>query len=403
MPAQRPGERMNDKRVSAPGCLFCGQGGRIGLFARQAAAGAITMNPLHQSDNKSRFERGRAETMLRSAREEAGEVRNMDRRSFLKLQLGCAAFAPTLAASAFAQQSWPSQNIVLVVPFTPGGSTDILARLLAQRLGDALGKSVVVENRPGAGGAVASTAVARAAPDGHTLIMGHIGTLGVNPSLYANLQYDPLKSFSHLSMLAKVHNVLVVHPSVPAKSVKELIAYAKANPGKLNYASGGNGSAAHIAMAAFMVATGTEMTHVPYRGTAPAVNDLLAGQVQLTMTGAPAVLPHARAGTLRALGLSSERRLEAANDIPTIAEEGVPDFEASQWYGIVGPAGLPQPIVERLNAEIRKAMTDPEIVAALAREGAEAWVTSPEEFRAHIAKEIPRWAEVVKLAKIRID
>jgi tripartite-type tricarboxylate transporter receptor subunit TctC len=326
----------------------------------------------------------------------------MDRRSFLKFQISLAAFAPMLAGSAFAQ-SWPSQNITLVVPFTPGGSTDILARLLGQRLGDALGKAVVIENRPGAGGSVASTAVARAAPDGHTLIMGHIGTLGVNPSLYANLQYDPIKSFSHLSMLASVHNILVVHPSLPVKNVQELIAYAKANPGKLNYATGGNGSAAHIAMAAFMVATGTEMTHVPYRGTAPAVNDLLSGVVQLTMTGAPAVLPHARAGTLRALGISSEKRLASANDIPTIAEQGVPNFEASQWYGIVGPAGMPQPIIDRLNAEIRKAMTDPEIVAALAREGAEAWVTSPEELRAHISKEIPRWAEIVKLAKIRIE
>lgn len=326
----------------------------------------------------------------------------MDRRSFLKFQISLAACAPMLAGSAFAQ-SWPSQNITLVVPFTPGGSTDILARLLGQRMGDALGKAVIIENRPGAGGSVASTAVARAAPDGHTLIMGHIGTLGVNPSLYANLQYDPLKSFSHLSMLARVHNILVVHPSLPVKSVQELVAYAKANPGKLNYATGGNGSAAHIAMAAFMVATGTEMTHVPYRGTAPAVNDLLSGQVQLTMTGAPAVLPHARAGTLRALGISSEQRLASANDIPTIAEQGLLGFEASQWYAIVGPAGLPAPIVERLNAEIRKAMTDPEIVAALAREGADAWVTSPDELRAHIAKEIPRWAEIVKLAKIRIE
>lgn len=326
----------------------------------------------------------------------------MDRRSFLKFQISLAAFAPMLAGSALAQ-SWPSQNITLVVPFTPGGSTDILARLLGQRLGDALGKAVVIENRPGAGGSVASTAVARAAPDGHTLIMGHIGTLGVNPSLYANLQYDPIKSFSHLSMLASVHNILVVHPSLPVKNVQELIAYAKANPGKLNYATGGNGSAAHIAMAAFMVATGTEMTHVPYRGTAPAVSDLLSGVVQLTMTGAPAVLPHARAGTLRALGISSEKRLASANDIPTIAEQGVANFEASQWYGIVGPAGMPQPIIDRLNAEIRKAMTDPEIVAALAREGAEAWVTSPEELRAHISKEIPRWAEIVKLAKIRIE
>lgn len=326
----------------------------------------------------------------------------MDRRSFLKLQIGLAACASIASGAAFAQ-AYPTQNITLVVPFTPGGSTDILARLLGQRLGDALGKSVVIENRPGAGGSVASTSVARAAPDGHTLIMGHIGTLGVNPSLYSNLQYDPIKSFSHLSMLAKVHNILVVHPSIPVKNVQEFIAYAKANPGKLNYASGGNGSAAHIATAAFMVATGVELTHVPYRGTAPAVTDLLSGNIQVMMTGAPAVLPHARAGTLRAIGISSDTRLASANDIPTIAEQGVPNFEASQWYGILAPAKTPDAIVQRLNAEVRKAMTDPEIVAALAREGAEAWVTSPEEFRAHIEKEIPRWAEVVRLAKIRMD
>ncbi len=326
----------------------------------------------------------------------------MDRRSFLKLQISLAAFAPMMG-EAFAQSAYPSQNVTLVVPFTPGGSTDILARLLGQKLSEALGKAFVIENRAGAGGAVASTAVSRATPDGHTLIMGHIGTLGVNPSLYPNLGYDPVKSFAHLTMLASVHNVLVVHPSLPVKSVAELVAYAKANPGKLNYCSGGNGSAAHIAMAAFMVATGTQMTHVPYRGTAPAVQDLLANVVQLTMTGAPAVLPHVEAGTLRALGVSSPKRVAAMKDIPTIAEQGYPGFEADQWYGILAPSGTPQPIVDRLNAEIRKAMTDKEIVAALARDGADVWVTSPDEFRDFIAKEIPRWAEVVKAAKIKLD
>lgn len=326
----------------------------------------------------------------------------MDRRSFLQMQISLAAFAPMMGA-AFAQSAYPSQNVTLVVPFTPGGSTDILARLLGQKLSEALGKAFVIENRAGAGGAVASTAVSRAAPDGHTLIMGHIGTLGVNPSLYPNLGYDPVKSFAHLTMLASVHNVLVVHPTLPVKSVAELVAYAKANPGKLNYCSGGNGSAAHIAMAAFMVTTGTQMTHVPYRGTAPAVQDLLANVVQLTMTGAPAVLPHVEAGTLRALGISSLKRVPAMKDIPTIAEQGYPGFEADQWYGILAPAGTPQPIVDRLNAEIRKAMTDKEIVSALARDGADVWVTTPEEFRDFIAKEIPRWAEVVKAAKIKID
>ncbi len=326
----------------------------------------------------------------------------MDRRSFLKFQISLSAFAPMMG-EAFAQGAYPTQNVTLVVPFTPGGSTDILARLLGQKLSESLGKAFVIENRAGAGGAVASTAVSRATPDGHTLIMGHIGTLGVNPSLYPNLGYDPVKSFAHLTMLASVHNVLVVHPTLPVKSVAELVAYAKANPGKLNYCSGGNGSAAHIAMAAFMVTTGTQMTHVPYRGTAPAVQDLLANVVQLTMTGAPAVLPHVEAGTLRALGISSPKRVPAMKDIPTIAEQGYPGFEADQWYGILAPAGTPQPIVDRLNAEIRKAMTDPDIVNALARDGADVWVTTPTEFRDFIAKEIPRWAEVVNAAKIKID
>jgi tripartite-type tricarboxylate transporter receptor subunit TctC len=303
--------------------------------------------------------------------------------------------------TARAQQNWPNGPITLVVPFTPGGSTDILARLLSQKLGDSLGVSVIVDSRPGAGGSIASAQVARARPDGQTIVMGHIGTLGVNPSLYQNLAYDPLKSFAHISMLARVHNVLAVNPGVPAKNVRELIAYARANPGKINYGSGGNGSAAHIATAAFMVATGTELTHVPYRGTAPAVTDLLGGQIQMMMTGAPAILPHASVGSLRALGVSSETRIAAAPEIPTIAEQGLPGFEASQWYGVVAPAGTPRPIIDRLNAEVRKALASREIVDALARDGAEPWAMSPEEFHDFIAKEIPRWAIVVEKAHIK--
>lgn len=312
-----------------------------------------------------------------------------------------AALLAPLAAPAKAQEKWPNGNISLIVPFTPGGSTDILARLLSQKLGEALGVGVVVESRPGAGGSIATTQGARAKPDGNTLIMGHIGTLGVNPSLYRDLGYDPLTSFAHISMLARVHNVLAVTPSLPVKSVAELIDYAKKNPGKINYGSGGNGSAAHIATAAFMVATGTDLVHVPYRGTAPAVTDLLGGQIQMMMTGAPAILPHSSAGSLRALGVSSDRRIAAAPDIPTIAEAGVPGFEASQWYGVVAPAGTPRPIIERLNVEVRKALTSKEIVDALIRDGAEPWATSPEEFRDHIAREIPRWAVIVEKARIK--
>ena len=313
----------------------------------------------------------------------------------LLTSLVVAAPAPSVA------QTWPNGNITLVVPFTPGGSTDILARLLSQKLGEALGVSIVVDSRPGAGGSIASAAVARAKPDGNTLIMGHIGTLGVNPSLYKDLPYDPLKSFAHISMLARVHNVLAVTPSLPVHSVVELIEYARKNPGKVNYGSGGIGSAAHIATAAFMVATGTDLTHVPYRGTAPAVSDLLGGQIQMMMTGAPAILPHSSAGALRALGVSSDHRIPAAPDIPTIAEAGVPGFEASQWYGVLAPAGTPRPIIDRLNAEVRKALDSKDIVDALTRDGAEPWATSPEEFRDYIAREIPRWATVVEKARIK--
>ena len=306
-------------------------------------------------------------------------------------------------ARAFAQGAWPNKGMMLVVPFTPGGSTDILARIIGQKFTEAWGQSVTVENRPGAGGGVGSVQIARAAPDGYTIGMGHIGTLSVNPSLYKGMQYDPIKSFEHLGMLAKVHNIMVVHPSLPVNDVKELIAYAKKNPGKLNYGTGGNGSAAHIATAAFMVATGTEMVHVPYRGTSPAVNDLLSGQIQLMMTGGPAVLPHVRAGTLRALGTASLTRLPSAKDIPTIAEAGVPGFEASQWYGLVAPAGTPADIVAKLNEQIGKAMSDKAMIEALDRDGAEPWTMKPAEFRAHIEQETKRWAEIVEKAKIAIQ
>ena len=329
----------------------------------------------------------------------------MHRREFLHIALTASSLAAGVLAALTpaVAQSWPSQNITLVVPFTPGGSTDILARLLGQKLTEALGQSVVIESRPGAGGSTASAQIARAKPDGNTLVMGHIGTLSVNPSLYKDLQYDPIKSFAHISLLAKVHNVLVVHPSVPAKNIAEFIDYAKKNPAKLNYGSGGNGSAAHIAAAAFMVSTGTEMTHVPYRGTGPMMSDLLSGNLQFAMTGAPAVLQHVAAGTLRGLGVSSEKRIPSAPEIPTIAEAGVPGFEASQWYGIMAPAGTPQPIIDRLNMEVRKALASKEIIDALDRDGAEAWATSPEEFRAHIAKEIIRWSSVIETAKIKAE
>jgi tripartite-type tricarboxylate transporter receptor subunit TctC len=319
----------------------------------------------------------------------------MKRRDFILGVAAAAASGPTYA------QAWPNRAISFVVPFPPGGSNDIVARVISDRLAPVLGVPVIIDNRGGAGGTIGSTAVARAEPDGYTIMIGHIGTLAVNPSLYPRLPYDTLKNFEYVAPVALVPNLMVVHPSVPVRSIAELIAYAKANPGKLNYSSAGNGSAAHIAMAAFTVAAGTEMVHIPYRGTGPAVTDLLAGQVQLTMTGVTAVLQHARAGSLVGLGVSTLKRLAAAPEIPAVAET-LPGFEASQWYGVVAPAGVPAPILQRLYTEIRRIMALPEVAERLEGEGASPWDITPDEFRAHVAAEIPRWKQVLQAAKVEI-
>jgi tripartite-type tricarboxylate transporter receptor subunit TctC len=319
----------------------------------------------------------------------------MNRRHFL---FGSSAAVAALPRAALAQ-AWPARNITLVVPFPPGGTNDIFARAIADKLGATLGVSVIIDNRGGAGGTIGSTAVARAAPDGYTLMTGHIGTLGVNPSLYPNLPYDTLTSFDYVAALGLVPNLLVVHPSLPFKTVQDLIDYARANPNKLNYATAGSGSAADIAMAAFNVAARTQMVPVPYRGTAPALTDLLAGQVQLTITGATAVLQHAQAGSLRALGVTTLKRIRVAPDIPAMAET-LPGFEASQWYGIVAPAHTPAPIRKRLEDELHKIMRMPDVLARLEAEGVELWEVTPSEFRAHVAKEIPRWKAVIEAAKI---
>jgi tripartite-type tricarboxylate transporter receptor subunit TctC len=328
----------------------------------------------------------------------------MNRRRF------AGAFAAALFATALgalpapaAAQAYPARPIRLVVPFPPGGSTDILARALGQKLSEAWGQQVIVDNRPGAGGSIGAEAVAKAPHDGYTLLMAHIGTLAVNPALYPKLGYDAAKDFAPVSLVAIVPNVLVVHPSVPVKNVTELIEYARKNPGKLNYSSGGNGSAAHLAMEYFKLQTKTDIVHVPYKGTVPAVTDLIAGQVSLTMTGAPAVMPHAQSGKLRALGVSSAARLDAFPQVPTIAESGVPGFEATQWYGVVAPAGTPADIVAKLNAAIVQIMGSKEMKERLNTEGAIASVNSPEAFAAFIESERKRWGAVVKAAGMRPD
>jgi tripartite-type tricarboxylate transporter receptor subunit TctC len=302
---------------------------------------------------------------------------------------------------ARAADAYPNKPIRLIVPFTPGGSSDILGRAIGQKLTQAWGQPVVIDNVPGAGGSVGADKAARSAPDGYTLLMAHIGTLAVNPLIYPKLSYDPVKSFAPVAWVARVPNVLVVHPSVAAKTLAELLTLLRAQPGQLNYGSGGNGSAAHIATEYFKLRSKTFMVHVPYRGTAPAVLDLVAGQIQLLFTGAPAVLPFIKSGQLRALAVSSQHRLDALPDLPTVAESGFPGFEADQWYGVVAPAGTPTAIVSQLNAQINLALGSAELKGRLQSEGAIANPTTPEAFAAHIRQELVRWKPVVQAGKIR--
>jgi tripartite-type tricarboxylate transporter receptor subunit TctC len=332
---------------------------------------------------------------------------NPSRRTLLAAALAAAALGHSTAMaqspSTGSGQAYPARPIRIVVPFTPGGSTDILARSIGKELQDAWGQPVVIENVPGAGGSIGADKVAKAPADGYTLLMGHIGTLAVNPSLYPSLPYDPVKSFAPVAWVARVPNVLVVHPSVPAKNVQELVALAKSRPGQLAYGSGGNGSAANLATEYLKVRTGASLLHIPYRGTAPAVTDLLGGQIQVLFSGAPAVLGQVRNGQLRALAVSSPKRLEALPDVPTVAESGYKDFEADQWYGIVAPAGTPPAIVAKLNAQINLSLNSAALKARLVNEGAVAVTATPEAFGAHIAREIARWQPVIKSGRVKAD
>jgi len=289
----------------------------------------------------------------------------------------------------------------LIVPFTPGGSTDILARAIAPRLSAALGQNVLVDNKPGAGGSLGATEAAKADADGNTLLMGHIGTLAVNPALYPKLAYDPIRSFVPVAWVARVPNVLVVPAGSPAKSFKAFIALVRDQPGRLAYSSGGNGSAAHITFEYLKLRAKLYMLHIPYRGTAPSVTDVIAGQVDATFTGAPAVLPHVKSGRLRALAVSSVQRIAPLPDVPTVAESGFPGWEADQWYGVVAPAGTPAVRVAQLNAEINKALALPDVAQQLAVEGAVPMPGTPRAFGELIAREIPRWAEVVKAGNVK--
>jgi len=299
--------------------------------------------------------------------------------------------------------NYPAKPIRLVVPFTPGGSTDILARAIGLELTKAWGQPVVIENVPGAGGSIGADKVAKAPADGYTLLMGHIGTLAVNPSLYPNLPYDPVKNFAPVAWVARVPNVLVVHPSVKATTVQELVALAKSKPGQLNYGSGGNGSAANLATEYFKMQTGTSLLHIPYRGTAPAVTDLVGGQIQVLFTGAPAVMGQIKSGQVRALAVSSPKRMDALPDLPTVADAGYKNFEADQWYGVVAPAGTPKDIVAKLNSQINQSLNSAELKTRLNNEGAVATPNTPEVFGSLIQSEIARWKPVIQSGRVKAD
>ena len=316
--------------------------------------------------------------------------------------LGVSAFA--LAAIAGAQApAYPTKPIRLVVPFPAGGATDILAREVAKHLTDAWGQSVVVDNRPGAGGNIGSELVAKAAPDGYTLEMGTVGTHAINASLYSKMPYDHVRDFVPVILVAGVPNVLEVNPALPVNSVQELIAYAKANPGKLNFASSGSGTSIHLSGELFKVMAGVQMTHVPYKGSAPALQDLIGGQVQLMFDNLPPSLPQIKAGKLRALAVTSAGRAPALPDTPTVAEAGLPGFEASSWFGVLAPAGTPPEIVNKLNAEIAKWLASPGAKEKLANVGANIAGGTPEDFARHIQAETAKWAKVVKESGAKVD
>ena len=323
--------------------------------------------------------------------------RPIGRRQWL-LGACAAASAPHIALAQTA-----GKPIRIVVPFTPGGSSDILARAIGPRLATALGVNVIVENRPGAGGSVAGGEVARAEADGSTLFMGHLGTLAVNPAIYPRLAYDPLRSFTPVAYVARVPNVLVVPTASEFKTFKDFLAGVRARPGRVTYSSGGNGSAAHITMEYLKLTAKLFLLHIPYRGTAPSINDLIASQVDTTFTGATAVLSHVRSGRLRALAVGSAQRIPALPDVPTVAESGFPGFEADQWYGLMAPAATPAAVVARINAEVNRAMALPEVAEQFQREGAVAVPTTPQAFGDLIRREIPRWAEVVKAGNVKPD
>jgi tripartite-type tricarboxylate transporter receptor subunit TctC len=309
----------------------------------------------------------------------------------------CAAVGLSLASvSMDAQaQSFPNRTITLVIPFTPGGSTSIIGRVIADRMSQLLGESIVVDNRPGAGGTVGTKLVAKSEPDGYTLLLGYTGTLAIGPSLYKNVGYDPRKDFAPIGMIGHAPNSLVVHPSFPAKTVAELIAYAKAHPGKINFGSAGVGTVSHIAGEYFARAAGITLVHIPYKGTAPALTDVLGGHIPMAFAPIPATHANVSGGLLRALAVTSARRSTLLPDVPTISEAGLPGFDISLYYGLVAPVGTPRLVIDKLNTALRAALASEDVKKQLAQDGTEVTPGSPEDYADFIDKDEKKWSQLL--------
>ncbi len=320
----------------------------------------------------------------------------MNRRELIKIVGGVAATWPVTARAQPLAFDYPTRPITLVVPYAPGGGNDVLARGIAEPMSKTLGQRIFIENRGGAGGSIGTRQVASAPADGYTLGLGGTGTLAIDPTLYPNVSYDPRKDFAPVGLIATSPLIILVSPSLPAHNVQELIALAKGQPGKLNYASAGTGSGIHLATVLFATAAGIELTHVPYRGTGPALTDLLGGHVALYFSSLPSALGLVKDGKLRALGVTGLKRSATFPDVPTVAEQGLPGFEAVLHYGIVAPAGTPRPIIDKLSVALREALSDPSVSGRFAAEGAEPLATTPEEYAADIDREESKWSALVK-------
>ncbi len=326
-------------------------------------------------------------------------VNSMRRRTLL----GAAAMAAMPLGASAQSMAFPQRPVRIVVPYPPGGSNDVIARLIAQKLQETWPHPVVVENKPGAAGNLGASEVVKASPDGHTLLLNNINITSMNPALIDRMPFDPFRDLADISLLGATSLALAVHPSVPVNSVQELVTLLRSRPGRFSYASGGNGSPQHMAMEMFKAATKTRVVHIPYRGAGPAVADVVGGQVEMTISIVNQIIPHARAGRLRTLAVTSRKRLPTLPDVPTLDEAGVPGYECEIWLGLSAPAGTPAPVIETINQAVRRVMSQPDVAQRLSGQGIEILTSTPEQMRQRATDDLKRWTEVIRTAGIKSE